>query len=186
MPMHPDYKELIDRTSINLCSLLASLNEYPYFRFDSDQSITGQIAARTFTYLEERIRNDADFWYRGCMNIQNRSTVLILSRQSDMITPLLHSIAYEAMFQDYLHVGHDGHISINPHDLLTYLAGGLPSAVDINEYSDLWSSVRDLRLERRFWMTHATQTRRKSSRATSTNARSRCASATRSALRFVL
>ena len=149
MPMHPEYKDVIDRTSVNLCSLLASLNEYPYFRFDSDQSITGQIAARTFTYLEERIRNDADFWYRGCINIQNRSTVLILSRQSDMITPLLHSIAYEAMFQDYLHVGHDGHISINPHDLLTYLAGGPPTAVDVNEYSDLWNSVRDLRLERR-------------------------------------
>ena len=47
MPMHPEYKDVIDRTSVNLCSLLASLNEYPYFRFDSDQSITGQIAART-------------------------------------------------------------------------------------------------------------------------------------------
>ena len=36
MPMHPEYKDVIDRTSVNLCSMLASLNEYPYFRFDSD------------------------------------------------------------------------------------------------------------------------------------------------------
>ena len=147
MPNHPAYQEIIDRTSLNLCSLLASLNEFPYFRFDTDQSITGQIAARTYTYLEDRLRHDADFWYRGCINIRNRSTVLIISRLSDMITPLLHSIAYEAMMKDYLHVNHSGKISINSHSLLTFLAGGLPPSINVEEECELWESIRDLRIE---------------------------------------
>ena len=146
-PTNPEYKEIISRTSLNLCSFLSSLNEFPYFRFDSDHSLTGQIAARTYTFLEERIRNDADYWYRGCMNIQNRSTVLIISRMSDMISPLLHSIAYEAMFHDYLHIGNDGRVSVNPHNLLTFLAGGLPSKICVEEYSEMWESIRNLRLE---------------------------------------
>ena len=147
MPHHPAYQEIIDRTSLNLCSLLASLNEFPYFRFDTDQSITGQIAARTYTYLEARLRHDADFWYRGCLNIRNRSTVLIISRLSDMITPLLHSIAYEAMMKDYLHVNHTGKVSMNSHSLLSFLAGGLPSSINVEEQCELWESIRDLRIE---------------------------------------
>ena len=82
------------------------------------------------------------------MNIQNRSTVLIISRMSDMISPLLHSIAYEAMFHDYLHISNDGHVSVNPHNLLTFLAGGLPSKISVDEYSEMWESIRNLRLER--------------------------------------
>ena len=147
MPNHPEYHSLINRTALLLCSFLASINEFPYFRFDADQLITGQVAAATFLHIEERIRCDADFWYRGCLHIRNRSTLLILSRKSDIITPLLHSIAYEAMFHDYLHVGHDGRVSINPHSLLAFLAGGLPSSVQMNEYSDLWETIRNLRLE---------------------------------------
>jgi hypothetical protein len=143
----PDYNELINRTALNLCSFLSSINEYPFFRFDSDQPVTGQIAAKAFMHLEERVRNDADYWYRGVINAKNRSTVLIVSRQSDMITPLLHSIAYEAMFHDYLHIGHDGKVSMNPHNMLSFLAGGLPASVNVDEYSDLWKTVRDLRLE---------------------------------------
>lgn len=126
MPMHPDYSDLLNRTALNLCSLLVSLNEFPYFRFDVDQPMTGQIAAKTYMFLEKHVRNDADFWYRGVLDIQNRSTVLIVSRLSDLITPLLHSIAYEAMFQDYLHASRDGKVSVNPHNLLTFLAGGCP------------------------------------------------------------
>lgn len=147
MPNHPEYQDVINRTSLLLCSFLASINEFPYFRFDADQIINGQIAASTFLHIEERIRYDADFWYRGCLQIRNRSTLLILSRKSDIITPLLHSIAYEAMFHDYLRVGHDGKVSMNPHNLLTFLAGGLPPSIRMNEYSDLWDSIRNLRLE---------------------------------------
>ena len=67
---------------------------------------------------------------------------------SDMVSPLLHSIAYEAMFHDYLHVSHDGRVSVNPHNLLTFLSGGLPSKIDVDEFSEMWKSIRDLRLER--------------------------------------
>lgn len=148
MPAHPSYAELMNRTAANLSSLLVSLNEYPYFRFDVDQPITGQIAAKTYMYLENHIRNDADYWYRGLLDIRNRSTVLIVSRLSDVISPLLHSIAYEAMFQDYLHVSHDGKVSVNPHNLLTFLAGGLPASVCVDESSELWRAIRDQRLER--------------------------------------
>ena len=70
----------------------------------------------------------------------NRSTVLIISRMSDMISPLLHSI-------DYLHIGNDGRVSVNPHNLLTFLAGGLPSKICVDEYSEMWESIRNLRLE---------------------------------------
>lgn len=147
IPSHSDYSTIINRTALLLSSFLVSINEYPYFRFDPDQPITGQIAASTFLHLDDRLRNDADYWYRGCADIRNRSTVIVLSRRSDMITPLLHSIAYEAMFHDYLHVGHNGCVSINPHSLLTFLAGGLPSSINVSEYSELWESIRDLRLE---------------------------------------
>ena len=99
-------------------------------------------------FLEKHVRNDADFWYRGVLDIQNRSTVLIVSRLSDLITPLLHSIAYEAMFQDYLHASRDGKVSVNPHNLLTVLAGGLPASINMDETNELWEAIRDLRLER--------------------------------------
>lgn len=132
----------------NLCSFLVSINEYPYFRFDCDDPLTAQIAAKAFLNLEERVRYDADFWFRGCMDIHNRSTVLIVSRKSDMITPFLHSVAYEAMMHDYFHVGHDGKLSMIPHQALSFLSGGLPSSVDVNESSSLWNSIRDLRYER--------------------------------------
>lgn len=148
MPTHTDFSKAMDRIALLLCSFLISINEYPYFRFDPDCSITGQIAASTFLYLDDQIRNDADFWFRGCIDIQNRSTVLILSRQSDLITPLLHSVAYEAMFHDYLHLSHDGKVSINPHSLLTFLSGGLPSSLDMRESNELWKIIRDMRIER--------------------------------------
>lgn len=81
------------------------------------------------------------------MNIHNQSTVLILSRNSDIIIPFLDSVAYDAMIHNYFHVEHDRMISMIPHQTLSLLSRGLPSSVDVNESSSLWKSIQDLSIE---------------------------------------
>lgn len=93
-----------------LVTVCATLNEYPHIRY-SQNSRTCNSLARIFNMkMDQFVGSNPSWWYHGSGNCpfngveRDRSTVLLLDRCSDCLTPLMHDFTYQAMVNDLLNV----------------------------------------------------------------------------------
>lgn len=129
-----------------LVSICATLNEYPYIRYKQTSGICGSLASLFKMKMDEFVSHNPSWWYHGSGKSGNsnqereRSTILLLDRSNDCLTPLMHDFTYQAMVQDLLKI---------QGDKITY---GAESADDpnvqedkdvlLNEKDKLWVELR--------------------------------------------
>jgi syntaxin-binding protein 1 len=96
-----------------LVTLCASLNEYPYIRYKQSSGICSNLASVFKGRMDQFVSANPDWWYHGSgksgkqSTELERSTILLLDRASDCLTPLMHDFTYQAMVQDLLTVDGD-------------------------------------------------------------------------------
>jgi len=92
-----------------LVTFFATVNEYPYIRFKEDSVVSGRIAKKLQAAMNNFIRNSNSWWYYGDSkhNSRERCTFLLLDRNDDMISPLIHEFTYQAMVSDLLEMDGD-------------------------------------------------------------------------------
>jgi syntaxin-binding protein 1 len=129
-----------------MVSICATLNEYPYIRYRQTSGICSSIATLFKMKMDEFVSSNPTWWYHGSGKSGNtnqereRSTLLLLDRASDCLTPLMHDFTYQSMVHDLLKI--EG-------DKITY---GAESAEDpsktedkdvlLNEKDALWVELR--------------------------------------------
>jgi len=129
-----------------LVTLCATLNEYPYIRYKQNSSVCSSLASVFKLKMDEYVGSNPAWWYHGSGNCpgknaeRDRSTLLLLDRSSDCLTPLMHDFTYQAMVNDLLTI--DG-------DKITYKAESQdnPSIKEdkdvlLNDKDKLWVEMR--------------------------------------------
>lgn len=96
-----------------LVTLCASLNEYPYIRYKQSSGICSNLGSVFKKKMDRFVSANPDWWYHGSgksgkqSTELERSTILLLDRASDCLTPLMHDFTYQSMVQDLLTVEGD-------------------------------------------------------------------------------
>ena len=96
-----------------LVTLCATLNEYPYIRFKQKSKVCSSLADLFKMKMDEYVGSNPAWWYHGSGNCpaknseRDRSTLLLLDRSSDCLTPLMHDFTYQSMVNDLLTIEGD-------------------------------------------------------------------------------
>jgi syntaxin-binding protein 1 len=91
-----------------LVTLCASLNEYPYIRYNQSSRVCSSLALTFKSEMDGFVGANPNWWYHGSggsgkqSTELERSTILLLDRSSDCLTPLMHDFTYQPMVQDLL------------------------------------------------------------------------------------
>lgn len=106
-------KEAETAIAEKLVTLCASLNEYPYIRYNQASEPCSSLATKFKKKMDKFVSKNPTWWYHGSgksgkqSTELERSTILLLDRASDCLTPLMHDFAYQAMVQDLLELDGD-------------------------------------------------------------------------------
>jgi len=93
-----------------LVTVCATLNEYPYIRYNQSSRTCSSLASIFKLKMDKFVGSNPSWWYHGSGNCpysgveKDRSTVLLLDRSSDCLTPLMHDFTYQAMVNDLLNI----------------------------------------------------------------------------------
>ena len=93
-----------------LVTLCATLNEYPFIRYNQESQTCSSLASIFKLKMDRFVGSNPSWWYHGSGNCpfsnveKDRSTVLLLDRKSDCLTPLMHDFTYQAMVNDLLNI----------------------------------------------------------------------------------
>jgi syntaxin-binding protein 1 len=96
-----------------LVTVCATLNEYPYIRYKQTSGICSSLASIFKMKMDEFVGANPEWWYHGSGKSEtksaerDRSTILLLDRSSDCLTPLMHDFTYQPMVRDLLTVTGD-------------------------------------------------------------------------------
>jgi len=91
-----------------LVTVCATLNEYPYIRYKQSSGICNSLAGIFKVKMDEFVYANPEWWYHGSGNSgrksseRDRSTILLLDRANDLLTPLMHDFRYQSMIRDLL------------------------------------------------------------------------------------
>ena len=128
------------KSAEKLVTLCATLNEYPYIRYSQSSRLCSNLASIFKKKMDSFVGSNPAWWYHGsgkspANNVErDRSTVLLLDRSSDCLTPLMHDFTYQAMVHDLLPM--DG-------DKITYKTeDGESKDVLLNDKDKLWVEIR--------------------------------------------
>mmetsp|Transcript_2540 Transcript_2540/g.6878 ORF Transcript_2540/g.6878 Transcript_2540/m.6878 type:complete len:721 (-) Transcript_2540:90-2252(-) len=129
-----------------LVTVCATMNEYPYIRYKQSSGICNSLASLFHMKMDEFVASNPSWWYHGSGKSENkhaerdRSTLLLLDRADDCLTPLMHDFSYQAMVRDLLSM--EG-------DKITYQAESADDPnkkeakdVLLNEKDELWVELR--------------------------------------------
>jgi syntaxin-binding protein 1 len=127
-------KEILSYISKNLTSVCGVMKDLPYVCYQSSSALCQELAL----YLEDDITE----LYRKLPDIQvrnNRPILVIMDRNYDLATPLIHDIHYEAILKDIFEVGPDGKVKYESID-----NSGLTTVKEtfINEKDTIWTKLR--------------------------------------------
>ncbi|KAL7542752.1 hypothetical protein ACHAXR_012065 [Thalassiosira sp. AJA248-18] len=100
---------LQDRIISKLVTVCATLNEYPHIRYPAKNSLCKNLAFLFQQKMNEFVGSNAEWWYNGDGIHPNteRSTLLLLDRRDDCLSPFIHEFTYEAMVNDLLDIDDD-------------------------------------------------------------------------------
>mmetsp|Transcript_31953 Transcript_31953/g.39177 ORF Transcript_31953/g.39177 Transcript_31953/m.39177 type:complete len:620 (+) Transcript_31953:147-2006(+) len=92
-----------------LVTVCATLNEYPYVRYRSDAKLSKRMAKLFNSKMNAFVSANPTWWYNGDKDhkARERSTLLMLDRTVDCLTPLMHEFTYQAMVNDLLPIQDD-------------------------------------------------------------------------------
>lgn len=102
-------EEIVDK----LVTLCATMNEYPYIRYKHNSNVCSSIASTFKLKMDDYVASNPEWWYNGSGKCpqrnaeRDRSTLLLLDRSSDGLTPLMHDFNYQAMVNDLLSIEGD-------------------------------------------------------------------------------
>ena len=129
-----------------LVTLCATLNEYPFIRYDQQSQTCTSLASIFKMKMDKYVGGNPGWWYHGSGNCpyqgveKDRSTLLLLDRKYDCLTPLMHDFTYQAMVNDLLNIYGDK---------ITYKAESqenpqIKTAKDVllNDKDKLWVEMR--------------------------------------------
>lgn len=131
----PIQHEITDK----LVTVCASLNEYPHIRYKGSSRVGTTLANLFNEKFTSYIGKNKNWWYHGdSMHTQRgRSTLLILSRGDDCLSPLVHEFTYQCMVKDLLPM---------EDDKITVKSQSSDGATDkdtlLNDSDDLWVELR--------------------------------------------
>lgn len=129
-----------------LASFCITLGEFPHIRYtESSKSngITGRFSKLLYDELEKHAQvAGADFPSPECANSSSvKTTLVILDRTVDTMSPLLHEFTYQAMANDLLTFTDDG--TKYKYTYSSNTEGTREKEIVLDEGSDLlWASVR--------------------------------------------
>ncbi|KAG5179327.1 Sec1-like protein [Tribonema minus] len=126
-----------------LVTLCSTLREFPYVRY-SGTSPRAEAVARDFqNKMNMFIAGASDWSFHGqdSTSERGRSTLLVMDRADDPLTPLMHDFTYQCLVQEVLPVT-NGRIEM---DSKNAAAAGQPPAKKealLNEADELWVELR--------------------------------------------
>ncbi len=122
-----------------LVTVCATLNEYPHIRYRASSSVASSIAHLFNSKFNNFVGSNGTWWYHGDSNHseRGRATIMILSRQDDCLSPLLHEFTYQAMVNDLLGLEDDKITVEVPSENGTEKKDAL-----LNENDELWVELR--------------------------------------------
>jgi len=90
-----------------LVTVCAALNEYPHIRYRQSSGICQSLASIFHLKMDDFVSQNPKWWYHGGPQRQQngrgeRSTLLLLDRADDCLSPLMHDFTYQSMVQDLL------------------------------------------------------------------------------------
>jgi len=101
--LEPDPHGIEAEIAKKLVTLCATLKEYPIIRYQEDSKRSKAIATLVSQKLNEFVGNSPDWWYHGMYdNTRGRSTLLLIDRSEDPLSPFMHEFTYQAMANDLL------------------------------------------------------------------------------------
>lgn len=131
-----------------LVSLCATLNEYPHVRFPASCPLSQNLAETFQSKMNEYVALSPNWWYYGMSGHmeRDRSTLLLLDRSVDPLTPLMHEFTYQAMVNDLLRID-DDKISYQAENVVSKGEGhnaveSVPKDVLLNDNDALWVELR--------------------------------------------
>jgi len=100
---------LQDRIISKLVTVCATLNEYPHVRFPAKNALCKKLSFLFQQKMNEFVGSNSTWWYNGDGLHPNteRSTLLLLDRKDDCLSPFIHEFTYEAMVNDLLPIDDD-------------------------------------------------------------------------------
>ena len=122
-----------------LVTVCATLNEYPHIRYRESSTVASSIAHLFNTKFNSFVGSNNEWWYHGdsSHSERGRSTLMILSRKDDCLSPLLHEFTYQAMVNDLLEL-HDEKITVEvPSENGREVKDAL-----LNDDDELWVELR--------------------------------------------
>lgn len=131
----------------SLVTVCASLNEYPHIRYKVTSRLGLSITRLFNKKIKEFISKNRNWWYHGDPQHteKGRSTLLILSRIDDCLSPLIHEFTYQAMVNDLLKLDDDKITfkSPNPDSEANEL---IEKDALLNESDELWIELRGMHI----------------------------------------
>lgn len=122
-----------------LVTVCASLNEYPHIRYKKRSKVGTTLAGLFNEKFTSFIGRNSNWWYHGdaTHTDKGRSTLLVLSRTDDCLSPLIHEFTYQAMVHDLLPINDDK---------ITVQSQGSEGKIEkdalLNESDELWVELR--------------------------------------------
>ena len=130
-----------------LVTVCATLNEYPHIRYPANSELCRSLAEAFHNKMNEYVAAVPTWWYYGMHGHmeRDRSTLLLLDRSLDPLSPLMHEFTYQAMVNDLLPI-EDDKISYKSETVVSKEGESQMEAVQkdvlLNDNDELWVELR--------------------------------------------
>mmetsp|Transcript_37856 Transcript_37856/g.55757 ORF Transcript_37856/g.55757 Transcript_37856/m.55757 type:complete len:655 (+) Transcript_37856:107-2071(+) len=134
---------IIDGTIVDkLVTVCATANEYPHIRYPAESDMCKRLAMLFHAKMNEFVGRSPTWWYHGGQGHtdRERSTLLLLDRTIDMLSPLMHEFTYQAMVHDLLPID-DDKIKYKP-EVGENNGEAEEKEVLLNENDELWVELK--------------------------------------------
>lgn len=134
---------LQDQISDKLVTICATLNEYPHIRYNQDSPLGQTLAMAFHQKMNTFVGQNPNWYYHGDLKhkTRDRSTLLILDRSEDPLSPLMHEFTYQAMVHDLLKI-EDDKITYKADSNSDDSSGKVDKDVLLNDNDQLWMELR--------------------------------------------
>ena len=95
-------EDMLPTVAKQLAECFFSLQEFPYVRYARSSPTASTVAHLLGDQLEELIRRDSSWRFHGQIDPGRRSTLLIMARNEDFKSPLLHDFTLRSLLHDGL------------------------------------------------------------------------------------
>ena len=98
-----------DEITSKLVTVCVALNEYPHIRYQKDSPRCEAMANAVLSKINAYVGSSPNWWYHGMPGYEarDRSTLLLIDRSEDPLSPLMHEFTYQSMVNDLLTIEND-------------------------------------------------------------------------------